>query len=92
MPDAIAPIIKAIDVPDGFPDWFGGWHGRPIAFEVKRTGKEPRPNQQAWLDRLARWGYATTCVHSLAEFIEFVEEAEAVATYVSRHCELDDMW
>ena len=38
--------------PSGWPDLFMVQNGRAIAAEIKVVGKDPRPDQQAWLDEL----------------------------------------
>jgi len=82
--DAILRHVKGERRPDtflyrvstgrtGWPDLLGAYHGRPLVVEVKQPGREPRPEQAAWLERLQAGGYVAIVAHSLDEFLERVQ-------------------
>lgn len=65
--------LKVVDVPQGFPDLIGAWYGMPFAVEVKAPGKEARPEQTLWINRLGQSGYASGVAHDVDEFVALME-------------------
>ena len=65
---AIRDLLKALGIwhwkqwqgsmsqPKGVSDILGIYQGRMVAIEVKRPGRKPTPQQQAFLDRVKREG------------------------------------
>ena len=48
--------------------------GRAIYIEVKLPGKEPRQNQQAFLNAMRGSGALAGCAHSVEEALEIIRE------------------
>jgi hypothetical protein len=60
--DILGIVPQTVPV-DGRPATFGNL----LAIEVKRPGEKPRPEQEAFLRRVAELGGIALCVHSLRE-------------------------
>lgn len=57
----------------GTPDFIGWYRGTPFAFEVKRKGRKPTPEQQAKLAWCHRAGAVNVCVvHSVDRVREII--------------------
>lgn len=46
--------------------------GKALYIEVKLPGEHPRPDQQKFLDAMARAGAITGCAHSIEEALDIV--------------------
>jgi hypothetical protein len=68
LPDVLAVLPQERDLAGRGTERFAVFCG----IEVKRKGQRPRPEQQAFLDRLNAMGGVGVCVHSVAELEEML--------------------
>lgn len=59
-------------MPRGIPDIIGCYHGRFVAFEVKRLGEEPRPIQISTIKKLKEVGAIAGVVYSVEDVKELL--------------------
>lgn len=64
-------------MPRGLPDIIGCYHGRFIAFEVKRPGEKPRKLQGKMLRTLAAAGAVTATVYGVDDVQKALKTKEA---------------